>query len=695
MERKKELLYRLYLVLAFFIVLSIVIVGRVFKVAILEGDEWRSKGNVNLKMMPLYAERGNIYSEELNLLSTSLQFFEIHMDLTVVNDKVFKRDVDSLAYYLSRGVGKHKSQSEWKSGLLNARHNKKRYYRIARRISIDEYNELKDYPIFRLGRFRGGLIAEKFGKRVKPFDDLASRTIGVDRAEHKVGLEYTYDKVLTGEERQVLMKRVSTVNDIWVPVYDVEEISNVRGNDIVATINVGIQDIVHEELKSRLTELDAEKGVAIVMDVETGAIKAMSNLSRYKDGYAEIRNLAVAYRTDPGSTMKLASTMALLDDGYCDLSTKVNLNGGAVRIYDRVLRDSRMHGIFESNLEEAFVKSSNVGIGLLANEHYNSPKGHKQFVNKLKQFGIGETVQSDITGEPAPVIKNPDKDYFSGVTIPWMSHGYEMQMSPLQILTFYNAVANNGRMMKPYLVSDIIDDTRTIKHFDPKVVIDQIAKSTTIRDAQKLLKLVVEEGTGKELQSDIVDISGKTGTARVNYTEKDADKIYNASFAGYFPSLSPKYSMIVIIYNPKGKVYGSSAAGPAFKNMAERISILTDKIARYQEPLAMVESSLPEFNAGYSSDFRKVFDYIGLDYKVKKQARWVEVDPYEHQMLIDRKNIKKSLVPNVKGMGARDAIYVLENLGLHVGVEGVGKVKSQSISPGEKVNGQNIKIYLN
>lgn len=696
MDRRKELLARVYLVFILFVILSLVIIARVFKVAILEGEKWREKGHVNLEMRPIYSERGNIYSEDLNLLSTSLQFFDIHMDLTVVDNKVFRRDLDSLAYYLSRTIGSHKTKAAWKQDLAEAKIKKKQYYRIARNINIEEYNKVKRFPIFRRGQLRGGFIASKSGRRVKPFKGLAARTIGIHRDKNPVGLEGAFNKVLAGESKPVLMKRVSTVHNIWVPVYEVDKMEPMRGQDIVTTLNVNIQDIVHEEMLKRANELDAEKAVCVVMETNTGAIKAITNLMKYSDGYAESRNLAIAHLSDPGSTMKLASTMAMIDDGYCDLSTKVNLNNGKLKIYDRYLRDDHapVHNL--ATLKEAFEQSSNVGIGRLAHEYYNNSEGRRQFIDKYRQFGLVETTGIEIEGEGKPVIKDPVKDAknWSGITVPWMAHGYEMRLTPLEILAFYNSVANNGRRMRPYLVSDIIDDTRTIKHFNPEVVIDQVAKPSTIRDMKKLLRGVVLEGTGKSLQSDIVDISGKTGTTVVNYTNKEHRTIYNASFAGYFPSELPKYTMIVVFYDPKGRVYGSSAAGPAFKKIAERISILSDEIKKEDAP-RLASNDLPEANAGFSPDFKQVFDYVGLDYKEKKKSRWVEVDPFESQMLIDKKDIEKKYVPNIKGMGARDAIYVLEKLGMHVEVEGVGKVVKQSIRPGEKNKGQNIKIYLN
>ena len=702
MDRKKELLVRVYLVLGAFIILAVVIMARVVKVSLVEGDKWRDKNKHNVKMRTLTAERGNIYSEDYNLLSTSLKFFEIHMDLTVSKEEIFRDGVDSLAYCLSTSIGAHKSQGEWKNALLKARKAKKQYYPIAKKITIDELNQLKKFPILRMGRNRGGLISEPFSRRTKPYNGFASRTIGEDRKNaSKIGLEGYFDTFLKGDSTKVLMKRISQVQNDWVPIYDLEDFEPARGNDIVTTINIDIQDIVHNELLSRVVELEAEAGSAVLMDVETGAIKAISNFRRMENGlYGEIYNDAIGRRSEPGSTFKLASTLALLDDGYCDLESTVDLKGGKLKFYDQWMYDSDMHGKSKVTLTEAFEKSSNVGIAKLVHDHYNNKDGRVQFYDKLAQLGMTDKTNVEIVGEKAPKVKHPTKNkkQWYGTTIPWMAHGYELMNTPLQILMLYNAIANDGKVMKPYLVSEIKDGEKIIKSFEPKVVNSQIVKPHVVRDAQALLKGVVTNGTGKKLQSKIVDIAGKTGTTRVNYASiKEGErKEYNASFAGYFPADAPKYSMIVVIYKPHGTAYyGASAAGPAYKKIAERVTTLSSNLVYSEESQLIAKAELPESNAGYKKDFERVFDYVGLDYKTKKKGNWVEVDPFETKMLIDKKKISKSMVPNVKGMGARDAIYILENLGLNVEVTGVGKVVKQTIQPGIKIKGQDITIYLN
>lgn len=700
MDRKKELLVRVYAVLAAFIILSVVIMARVVKVSLFEGDKWRGKGNKNVKMRTLRAERGNIYSEDFNLLSTSLKFFDIHMDLSVQKDKVFNEGVDSLAYHLSKSIGKHKTKSEWRKSLVHGRKNKKRYFPIAKRINSDDLRKIKKFPLFRLNKYQGGMIAESFSKRSKPYNGFASRTIGEDRQNaSKVGLEGYFDKFLAGDSTEVLMKKVSELNNEWVPVYDLQDFEPGKGNDIVTTINIDIQDIVHNELLSRLVEIEAEAGTAIVMDVKTGAIKAISNFRRLESGnYGEIYNDAIGRLSEPGSTFKLASVLALMDDGYCDLESTVDLKGGKIGFYDLTMHDSDMHGLRRVTLREAFEKSSNVGIAKLVHDNYNNPAGRIKFVDKLRSLGMASRMGVEIIGESKPQIKHPvkNKKTWYGTTIPWMAHGYELMNTPLQTLNLYNAIANDGKMMKPYLVSEILDGESTVKIFRPRVLKKQLVKREVVDAAQQMLEGVVKSGTGRKLRSSIVDIAGKTGTTRVNYSEKDQKKEYNASFVGYFPVQNPKYSMIVVIYKPQGRAYyGASAAGPAYKKIAERITTLSDNLIYSEESQKIATAELPESNAGFGNDFKRVFDYVGLEYKSKKKGSWVEVDPFETKMLINKKKMSKSEVPNVKGMGARDAIYVLENMGMNVEVDGVGKVVKQTIRPGAKIKGQDIKIYLN
>jgi cell division protein FtsI (penicillin-binding protein 3) len=492
------------------------------------------------------------------------------------------------------------------------------------------------------------------------------------------------------------MKKIS--QSTWIPLLDLDEGTVEKGNDLYTTINVGMQDIVHHALLESCEKFEAAEGTAVVMEVETGAIKAISNFTQdEKGGYSERYNHAVGKSTEPGSTFKLASVLALLDDGLADLDTKVNLNGGRKRFYNLTMSDSKIHGIQSSTLREAFEISSNVGVATLCQSRYGETQKAGAFVKKLRQFGLFDKTGIEISGEGDPYIKDPvkDKKLWYGTTIPWMAHGYELQLTPLQLLTFFNAIANDGRKMKPYLVSEIRGEYGVIKKFEPKVEKASIASSASITKAQNLLKGVVMRGTAKNLRSDIVTMAGKTGTTAVGYAAKDGSKAYNASFAGYFPAENPKYSVIVVIYKPKGAYYGSSVAAPVFKKIAEHYTLIDlDLQEAMKKPEDILVKRVPNKGVGYKEDFQTIMEHVHLEYKDRSKSKWVEVDPYESKMLIDNKRIKIAEVPDVRGMGARDAAYVLENIGMQVVMEGVGKVYKQSLLPGTKNNGQPIKIFL-
>ncbi len=704
-DRRKELLIRAYMVMFGFVLFAGMILFKVFKISVVEGDKWRNKGEVNVKWLPVKADRGNIYAEDGSMLATSLQFFEIRMDLLTIDDDDFDKGIDSLSIGLARmNLGKNTAK-EWKQALTEARyagihHGKPGmgYYFIGKGLDFEQFKILRTLPILRLGQHRGGLIVERYTRRDKPYRELASRTIGENRENaDKIGLEGFYDKVLEGETEQKLMKRIP--GNIWIPVQDPSEFEAKKGDDVLTTIDIHIQDIAHDHLLEAVDSFNAEAGVAIVMEVKTGKIKAISNIGRTKSGILkETYNRAIGRLSEPGSTFKVASVMALLEDGYVDLDTKVDLNGGKKKFYNLWMRDSRQHGLGIVNLQRAFEISSNVGIASLANKFYNNDKGKLKFFNRLQSFGLKNKTGVELKGEATPTIKHPvdNKEIWYGTTVPWMSHGYELMLTPLQTLSLFNTVANGGKLMKPYLVSEIQQQGVTRKKFGPKVRSQAIASEKTISTMQYLLRSVVEQGTGKIANSDVVDIAGKTGTASVDYSQGPDKKKYNASFAGYFPASAPKYSMIVVVYKPEVAYYGSTVCGPVFRKIAEDIFVTKDDMFQpinTDEDL-LVNNDLPDSRTGYSLDFKRVFDYVGMGHD-KPRNRWVSVDPSSDKMNFKKKEILKSEVPDVRGMGLRDALYVLENMGLEVSHQGYGKVRNQSLKPGNKIDGQLITIYLN
>ena len=699
MERKNELLIRAYLVMLLFVVLTVVIFYRVVKISLIEGEQWRSVGGKNVKMAPLNAERGNIYSDDGSVLVTSLPFFDIRMDLMASRDAVFYEGVDSLAHMLHGYVDSSKSAATWKDEMVSARKNElpgRKYFRIANDITYNQLLKIKQFPILRKGRYGGGLIVEKRTVREKPFKSLAQRTLGEVRDNAPdFGLESYFDENLKGQTDSLLMKRIP--GGKWIPVYDVSDFIAKQGDDLYTTLDVDIQDIVQKELLNSLVSNKAKGGSAVVMDVKTGAVKAISNFkwSEKQQGYVESYNHAVGTLSEPGSTFKTATVLALLDDGYVAEDTQVDLNKGKKKFYSEYMYDSSPHGIGKTDLKNAFAISSNVGIATLAFDYYERrDSGRINFRSKLSKFRLDKKVGIKLEGEDAPRIKNPTADEgWSGTTIPWMAHGYELQMTPLQILAFYNAIANGGRYMKPYLVKEIRRDGKVLEEFRPRGTRSSIASKKAIKAMQNMLEEVVLTGTAKSLKSDVLDYAGKTGTSRANYKDEEGKETYNASFAGYFPADNPRYSVMVVVYQPELNYHGAKAAGPVFKSVAEKVfAIKNDRFA--QEEMTEGKVELPGKHSGYVGDFTKVFNHTGIAYKNDANS-WAVLDPADEKMNIEKMKFNKSQVPNVAGMGLRDALYVLENLGLQVYAEGVGKVKNQSIKPGTKINGQAINLYLN
>lgn len=692
--------------LLMFVLFAMVIAFKIVKINVVEGDKWRAKAEQNLKWVPVKATRGDIYTEEGKLLSTSTTFFDIYMDLLTPSEENFKKNIDSLAYSLSVYSNVKRSSSQWKQVLTSERQAGKswnkpgaRYFTIAKNLDFFQLQKFKQFPLFRLGQYGGGFIVKNKTDRTKPYGSLAERTIGEDRENaEKIGIEGYFDKQLAGVTEQKLMKQIGP--GIWVPVYDPMEYAPRKGANLITTIDIGIQDIVHEELLSAVQKHKAAAGTAIVMEVETGKIRAISNLKLNANGhYAELYNYGIGERSEPGSTFKLASALALMEAGYVNLDTEVDLEGGSKKFYNLTMRDSESHGLRNVDFRTAFAKSSNVGMGKLSDRYFNqSNETRMQFVGLLKQFGLDEVTGVEIVGEKTPFIKDAnDKDWY-GTTIPWMAHGYELELTPLQVLNLYNTVANNGKMMKPFLVSEIYDEDGNKMQFDPKMVKKQIASEKTIAMAQELLKEVVKTGTGKSLQSDFFDFAGKTGTAVFDYSVKDGQRKYNASFAGYFPADHPKYSCIVVIYEPKESgFYGGAVAGPVFKEIAEQCyATKKELIAPFntKDEIKLASFQKPNYSRGFKDDLEEVLDFVGLEYE-KSTSPWVVIAPGDTALKFETTKINKSIVPNVEGMGLRDATFILENLGMKVKSSGYGKVIAQSLRPGSKVESQTIEIKLN
>lgn len=708
MDIKNEVLLRIYLVLMAVVLMAIVIFVKSVKISVTEGEFWRAKSDsLYVRMKPVLAERGNIMAADGSLLATSLPFFDIYFDPNsdAISDKEYFSNLDSLATCIATLVDNSYTPGGYAEYLKQIRADKTvRYVSIKKNATYADLEMIKSFPLFRNGRYKGGLIVRRQSKRERPFRLLAQRTIGYIREGAKpVGLEGTYNKILAGKEGKELMQRVGT--DLWVPVNDLSVVEPRNGEDIVTTIDVNIQDITEDALLRALQYHEADHGCAVVMEVKTGAIKAIANLGRSPDGWWETYNYAIGSAVEPGSTFKLASIMALLEEGV-GLEDSIDLEMGRKKFYEEEMVDHVVHNIRQAAVKEAFSMSSNVGIASLVNNYYGKDRaGLNAYIRRIKQFKLHLPTGIEIEGEAAPFIKDPNSaaDNWSGTTLPWMAIGYESMISPLQLLNLYNTVANDGTMMRPYLVSEIQKMGVTYKKFRPTVIDNRIASKSTIENAKKLLKIVVEEGTAKAIKSDKYSFSGKTGTTQLGYYKlKNKTQVsgYQASFAGFFPSENPVYSCIIVIHAPKEHgFYGGSVAGPVFREIADKLFGSRRELAvtvnsDSRKPV-LRNAQLPGYNSGYKQDIARIFDDVKMKYfDAASGSNWTALQVKNDSLMLSPRVVKNKVIPSVTGMGLRDALYLLENLGLKVRFSGYGRVREQTIPPGTTARGQTISLRL-
>ena len=663
--------------------------------------------SLHLEYRELDAERGTIFSEDGAMLSTSIPYFDIRIDfgaegLRDKSGKRFRENLDSLCFGLANVFG-DKTAGAYRKELQAAYKNKERYYLLQKNISFREYQTVRDLPLVRLGRNKSGFIFEDKEKRLTPFGLLANRTIGLSRewvgangkmVSKNVGLEKTYDTLLRGDNGQRLVRRIS--GGAFVPI-EGSEIEPENGHDIVTTIDVNIQDITETALMKIMTENECETGTAIVMEVKTGKIKAIANLGRQKDGsYMEDLNYAIT-KSEPGSTFKLMTMLTVLEDKKVKLNDMVNLEGGVWKTAGRTVYDSEKHGRTVVTVKQAFELSSNVGMAKLMVSYYTGKP--YQYLNHLHRLQLDTATGIDLLGESRPIIPNPKSKFWSAPTLPWMGFGYNVSLTPLHTLTVYNAVANNGVMMKPYLVNAIVKDGQPVKSFSPTVKIEKICSDETLSQLKECLEGVVIEGTAKTMQSPYYAIAGKTGTALVaNGTRGYTDHIYQSSFAGYFPADNPQYSCIVVIRNKPfaHKYYGALIAGPVFKEIADKLYAANiNALPVYA--VAPVKDSTLFLWSGWRQDFNSVFKKMNVPYHDSTSgSRWSYVQKEDNQVTARRMSTTKQSMPNVKGMGLKDAVYLLENMKLKVVARGAGKVSQQSLVAGTGIaNGQTIYLDLN
>ncbi|MCS6929432.1 MAG: transpeptidase family protein [Saprospiraceae bacterium] len=703
---KNEVLIRLYLVAFVVIGLSAIVSWRLYDLAVANADRWRSKGDtLFLKVVEIEPERGNILAADGSLLATSLPYFDIYFDPKAegLTDKIFYEQVDSLAWMLATYIDQQYTPGAYRDWLIKLRESPPdtpgiRYVPIAKRLTYEQVKFVKSFPIFRLGRHTGGLIVEQIYERKRPFKILAHRTIGYTRGDSiSVGLEGSFNAVLGGQPGKRVMVRVP--GDMFIPVEDLSEIEPEPGSDLVTTIDVNIQDVAENALLKALQEHDADHGCVVVMEVKTGAIRAIANLGRTKEGrWWEMFNYAVGERVEPGSVFKLASFMALLEDNHIeDFDQKIPVYGGKIKFYQDELADAIAHGQDSMTIRQVFAQSSNVGTATLVQRCYGDTRRAAVFVERLKQFGLHELTGIEIGGEEPPYIKTPgdSRARWSGTTLPWMSIGYEVMLTPLQLLTFYNAVANDGRRMKPYLVERIEREGKVEKVFKPKTLDSRIASRSTILRARELLREVVETGTARNIRPTLYSLAGKTGTTQLNYHKFRARGgiRYQASFCGFFPADRPVYSCIVVISEPKrGGFHGAEAAAPVFREIADKCFALRPELhvpINAGERPSLTAAQLPHAHAGMGEDLKAALQWLDLEaYVERKWPNYGVLTLRNDSLLVLPRAMAEQLIPSVIGMGLKDALPVLENRGCRVFVRGVGKVVGQSPPPGTPIYGR-------
>ena len=688
-NNKAVILYRIGVVYIVVVFIALLIIGRVLYIQIGEGSEWKKKSEkLNLRYDNIEAMRGNILASDGSLLATSVPIFEIRMDAASENitKSIFNEKVDTLALCLSQ-LFNDKPASEYRKLLKQARRESNRYLLIKRDVSYADLKKLRTFPIFSMGKYKGGLIAIARNKRINPFKELAFRTIGWDREENKnnVGIEGSFSQVLSGNSGKRLMQRIG--NGTWRPINSDNELEPENGADIVTTINTDIQDVAESALQRQLILSNADHGCAILMEVKTGAIKAIANLGRLEDGtFTEKYNYAIAESTEPGSTFKLASMLVALEDKVTDLNHWVATGDGTCKYANRTMRDSHEKGYGNITVERAFEVSSNVGISqVIYNAYYNKPQ---KFIDGLYSLGINKVTGIEIKGEGKPQIKNTKSKSWSKVSLPWMSIGYEVAVTPLQTLTLYNAVANNGCMVRPMLIKEIRKSNLPVKVFNTVVINPAIVSKETIQKARKLLEGVVENGTASNVKSSIFKIAGKTGTAQIAMDNNGYNKEnYKASFVGYYPAEDPQYSCIVVINNPsKGLFYGGSVAAPVFLDIAQKVYATNPALHRRKIDSIQIRT-WPKHFAGNRIDIKQFCTTLGLSNNLDKtEDEWIKSSSTESDFTFSSISPKIGVVPDVNGMGIRDAVYLLEKAGYKVRFTGKGKVNKQSAEPGVFMN---------
>ncbi|MBN1821481.1 MAG: transpeptidase family protein [Prolixibacteraceae bacterium] len=708
---RKTIIVRIAIIYFLMFLLGVIVVVKIAAIQNIKTERWKQIAeNLNNNTVITEANRGNIYADDYSVLATSVPGYYVRLDLAAPGVKqVYEQESDSLAYYLFSMFG-NESKAKYKQKLDAAYRSGNRGFTITpRKVDYIELQKIKNFPILRRGQNRGGRIIETENKRILPLGSLAARTVGtLNKGAYGgvhgnigyTGIEGAFEPYLKGEPGIGYKQNLS---GRWVTRTEIEPRD---GMDIITTLNIKLQDIVETALLGQLNKSQADWGTAILMEVKTGKIKAIANFgvadtdeNTNNNIYTENYNYALGHAGcyEPGSTFKLMSLMVAMEQGLVDTSDVYDTGNGIWKYKDRTVYDSDWryggHGVM--TVKQIFEKSSNVGVAKIITSCYE--KKPKDYVDRLYDFGLNKPLNIEIIGEGIPFMKYPGEKDWWGTTLAWMSYGYEIKMTPLQVLTFYNAVANNGKMVKPSLIKEIRDGGIVVKNFKQEVLNPMIVSKETLGKAKKMLEGVCESGTGTNVSSKVFKIAGKTGTAQIAANGEYPKGLYLASFAGYFPADDPVYSMIVTVNSPRGGIYyGGSVAGPVFKEIAEKVYAREIGITKLAESDDTDNSQLPEIKNGRQEDILEVLNHLKLNtVQADVRSDYVEVKSGEGTVQVEGKEIPEGKVPDVMGMGASDAVFLLENAGLSVKVQGMGKVKKQSLLPGSGFRqGQLIYITL-
>lgn len=684
---KKDILWRIILCYVVVVLFAAAIMVKMFTIQVVEGKQWLAlSDSLTVRYKSIPAVRGNIYAANGELLATSIPIYELHWDASVVSSDTFNRYSYQLAFGLHEIFPEH-DVAHYLGMLRRAKNENNKYLLIKRKATYLDVKNVKKLPVFNKGQYRGGLIVLEETRRKKPLGSLASRTIGFSRNKQiGVGLERTFNEVLGGVSGKRLVERISGG---YRPVNDANEIEPIDGQDIYTSIYAEFQDIVSTALFEGLVRTEADHGCAVLMDVKTGRIVAISNLKRTENGFAERYNYAVGELYEPGSTFKLFATLAVLEEGTFSPEDSVKVEYGKKQYNRQWMYDSEQGKHNKLTLEQCFERSSNVGISTAVVESFK--RRESRFFQYLEAYGLFQTTQVEIVGEPEPYFNKPGRSSWSPITLPWLSLGYECRITPLQLLAAYNAIANDGIYVYPYLVTGLGSTGKMTEQFKPRYLSQSpIASEKSIQQVKSMLEGVVKQGTAGSLKTLPFPVAGKTGTAQIasGSAGYQSNKQYNASFAGYFPADEPRFSCIVVVNKPQGNYYGSAVAVPIFKEIAAKVFVLSDAKPIPETSIA----KFPKRIKGYQPDLCVIAGELGIS-NWESEASWSMVKSAKGIPTLRPMDLPEYSMPDLSGLGIRDALFLMENKGYKVRYHGVGKVVEQSPKAGTRMK-KGRTIYL-